>query len=168
MDKLYRNEWEDAIHKVSLDAAKAYVKWVKSNSKTPPAEGLEESVYNDMNKFLKQKYPYDTIDNFDMDALKNFSSDDLWRWQVHGDSYDPRRKHEAEELMKFMPFLQGVAPKGESWLDNRKDLKLKAAEEFGFSYDQEGLGKFLNRLSKYQGVYDRAQMMKEMRKIQSL
>lgn len=163
MEKLYRNEWEDVIHDVSLDAAKAYVKWVKNNSKTPPAEGLEESVYNNINGFLRQKYPYDAIQNDDMEALKNFSSDDLWRWQVHGDSYDPRRKHEAEEMMKYLPFVQGIAPEGESWLDNRNDLKLKASEEFGFSYDQEGLSKFLNKLAKYQGVYDRAQIMKEMR-----
>lgn len=162
MEKLYRNEWEDVIHDVSLDAAKAYVKWVKNNSKTPPAEGLEESVYNKLNGFLKQKYPYDAIQNDDMETLKNFSSDDLWRWQVHGDSYDPRRKHEAEEMMKYLPFVQGIAPEGESWLDNRNDLKLKASE-LGFSYDQEGLSKFLNKLSKYQTVYDRGQLMKEMR-----
>lgn len=162
MEKLYRNEWEDVIHDVSLDAAKAYVKWVKNNSKTPPAEGLEESVYNKLNGFLRQKYPYDAIQNDDMEALKNFSSDDLWRWQVHGDSYDPRRKHEAEEMMKYLPFVQGIAPEGESWLDNRNDLKLKASE-LGFSYDQEGLAKFLNKLAKYQGVYDRGQLMKEMR-----
>ncbi len=162
MEKLYRNEWEDVIHDVSLDAAKAYVKWVKNNSKTPPAEGLEESVYNNINGFLRQKYPYDAIQNDDMEALKNFSSDDLWKWQVHGDSYDPRRKHEAKEMMKYLPFVQGIAPKGESWLDNRDDLKLKASE-LGFSYDQEGLSKFLNKLAKYQGVYDRGQIMKEMR-----
>lgn len=162
MEKLYRNEWEDVIHDVSLDAAKAYVKWVKNNSKTPPAEGLEESVYNNINGFLRKKYPYDAIQNDDMEALKNFSSDDLWRWQLHGDSYDPRRKHEAEEMMKYLPFVQGIAPEGESWLDNRNDLKLKASE-LGFSYDQEGLSKFLNKLAKYQGVYDRGQLMKEMR-----
>lgn len=162
MEKLYRNEWEDVIHDVSLDAAKAYVKWVKNNSKTPPAEGLEESVYNNINGFLRQKYPYDAIQNDDMETLKNFSSDDLWKWQVHGDSYDPRRKHEAEEMMKYLPFVQGIAPKGESWLDNRNDLKLKGSE-LGFSYDQEGLSKFLNKLAKYQGVYDRGQIMKEMR-----
>lgn len=162
MEKLYRNEWEDVIHDVSLDAAKAYVKWVKNNSKNPPAEGLEESVYNNINGFLRQKYPYDAIQNDDMEALKNFSSDDLWKWQVHGDSYDPRRKHEAEEMMKYLPFVQGIAPEGESWLDNRDDLKLKASE-LGFSYDQEGLSKFLNKLAKYQGVYDRGQIMKEMR-----
>lgn len=162
MEKLYRNEWEDVIHDVSLDAAKAYVKWVKNTSKTPPAEGLEESVYNNINGFLRQKYPYDAIQNDDMETLKNFSSDDLWKWQVHGDSYDPRRKHEAEEMMKYLPFVQGIAPEGESWLDNRNDLKLKASE-LGFSYDQEGLSKFLNKLAKYQGVYDRGQIMKEMR-----
>lgn len=162
MEKLSRDEWKEVIRKSAADAADAYVKWVKNNSKTPPADGLKEKVMGDMQSFLTRQYPYDTIDNFDMEALTNFSSDDLWRWQVHGDSYDPRRKHEAEELMKFMPFLQGVAPQGESWLDNRNDLKLKAAE-LGFSYDKEGLGKFLNRLSKYQGVYDRAQIMKELR-----
>ena len=163
MDKLYRNEWDDVIHKVSLDAAKAYVKWVKNNSKTPPGEGLEEFVYNKLNGFLKQKYPYDAIQNDDMETLKNFSSDDIWRWEAHGDSHDPRRKHEAEELMKFMPFLKGVAPEGESWLDTKEDLKTKAADELGFSYDKEGFSKFLNKVAKYQGVYDRAQIMKELR-----
>lgn len=161
-EKLSRKEWEGEIRKVASDAADAYVKWVKSNSKTPPAQGLKEKVMDDMESFLSQKYPYDAISNDDMDALSNFSSDDLWKWEVHGDSYDPRRKYEAEELMKYMPFLKGVAPEGESWLDGRQDMKLKGAE-LGFSYDQEGLGKFLNKLSKYQGVYDRGQLMKELR-----
>ena len=162
MAKLNRNSWEDVIHETSLDAAKAYVKWVKSNSAAAPAEGLERAVYEKLNTFLKQKYPYDSITNDDMETLKNFPSDDLWKWEVHGDSYDPRRKHEAEELTKYMPFLQGVAPEGESWLDNRQDMKLKAAE-MGFDYSKEGLGKFLNKLSKYQGVYDRGLIMKELR-----
>ena len=61
-----------------------------------------------------------------------------------------------------MPFLKGVAPEGESWLDNRNDLKLEASK-LGFSYDKEGLSKFLNKLSKYQQVYDRANIMKETR-----
>ena len=160
-EKLSRKEWEGVIDKTALDAADAYVKWVKSNSEIPPVQGLKEKVMGDMKAFLSQKYPYDAISNDDMETLRNFSSDDLWKWEVHGDSYDPRRKHEAEELMKYMPFLQGVAPKGESWLDGQQDMKLKAAE-MGFSYDQEGLGKFLNKLSKYQGVYDRAQIMKEL------
>lgn len=161
-EKLSRYEWEGEIRKAASDAADAYVKWVKSNSKTPPAQGLKEKVMDDMESFLSKKYPYDAITNDDMDVLANFSSDDLWKWEVHGDSYDPRRKYEAEELMKYMPFLKGVAPEGESWLDGRQDMKLKGAE-LGFSYDQEGLGKFLNKLSKYQGVYDRAQIMKELR-----
>lgn len=161
MEKLNRNSWEDVIHETSLDAAKAYVKWVKSNSAAAPAEGLERAVYEKLNSFLKQKYPYDSITNDDMETLKNFPSDDLWKWQVHGESYDPRRKHEAEELTKYMPFLQGVAPEGEDWY-SRGDLKLKAAE-MGFDYSREGLGKFLDKLAKYQGVYDRAKIMKELR-----
>lgn len=161
-EKLSRDEWKGEIRKVASDAADAYVKWVKSNSAAAPAQGLKERVMGDMESFLSKKYPYDTISNDDMDALANFSSDDLWKWEVHGDSYDPRRKHEAEEMTKYMPFLQGVAPEGESWLDNRKDMKLKAAE-MGFDYSQEGLGKFLDKLSKYQGVYDRGKIMQELR-----
>lgn len=161
-EKLSRDEWEGEIRKAASDAADAYVKWVKSNSAAAPAQGLKEKVMVDMESFLSKKYPYDSITNDDMETMANFPSDDLWKWQVHGDEYDPRRKHEAEELMKYMPFLQGVAPKGKSWLDGRQDMKLKAAE-MGFSYDREGLGKFLNKLSKYQGVYDRGQLMKELR-----
>lgn len=161
-EKLSRDEWKGEIHKAASDAAKAYVKFVKFNSEFPPADGLEEKVTGDMEAFLSQKYPYDAISNDDMDVLANFSSDDLWKWEVHGDEYDPRRKHEAAELMKYMPFLRGVAPEGKSWLDGQQDMKLEAQKN-GFSYDQEGLGKFLNKLSKYQGVYDRAQLMKELR-----
>lgn len=161
MEKLFRNEWENEIDRVAREAAKAYVKWVKSNSAAAPAPGLEEYMAKKLDSFLRQKYPYDSITNDDMETLVNFPSDDLWKWQVHGDSYDPRRKHEAEELTKYMPFLQGVAPEGEDWY-SRGDLKLKAAE-MGFDYSQEGLGKFLNKLSKYQGVYDRGLIMKELR-----
>jgi hypothetical protein len=161
-EKLSRDEWKGEIRKAASDAADAYVKWVKSNSAAAPAPGLKERVMGDMESFLSKKYPYDSITNDDIETMANFPSDDLWKWEVHGDSYDPRRKHEAEELTKFMPFLQGVAPEGESWLDNRQDMKLKAAE-MGFDYSQEGLGKFLDKLAKYQGVYDRGQLMKELR-----
>lgn len=161
-EKLSRDEWKGEIRKAASDAADAYVKWVKSNSAAAPAKGLKEKVMGDMEAFLSQKYPYDSITNDDMETMANFSSDDLWKWQAHGESYDPRRKHEAEELTKFMPFLQGVAPEGESWLDNRQDMKMKAAE-MGFDYSQEGLGKFLDKLSKYQGVYDRGKTMQELR-----
>lgn len=161
-EKLSRDEWKGEIRKAASDAADAYVKWVKSNSAAAPAPGLKEKVMGDMEAFLSQKYPYDSITNDDMETMANFPSDDLWKWEVHGDEYDPRRKHEAEELMKYMPFLKGVAPEGESWLDGSQDMKLKAAE-MGFSYDQEGLGKFLDKLAKYQGVYDRGEIMKELR-----
>lgn len=162
MEKLYRNEWEDVIHKAAMDAARAYVKFVKSNSASAPAKGLEESQYNKISAFLKEKYPYDTVTNDDMDVLSNFSSDDVWKWQLYRDEYDPRRKHEAAELVKFLPFLEGVADEGQGWMDGRQDLKMKAAE-LGFDYSQEGLAQFLEKLRKYQGVYDRAQLMKEMR-----
>lgn len=160
-EKLSRDEWKGEIRKAASDAADAYVKWVKSNSAAAPAPGLKEKVMGDMESFLSQKYQYDSITNDDMETMVNFPSDDLWKWQVHGDSYDPRRKHEAEELTKYMPFLQGVAPEGEDWY-SRGDLKMKAAE-LGFDYSQEGLGKFLGKLAKYQGVYDRAKIMKELR-----
>lgn len=160
-EKLSRDEWKGEIRKAASDAAEAYVKWVKSNSAAAPAQGLREKVMGDMESFLSKKYPYDSITNDDIETMANFPSDDLWKWQVHGDSYDPRRKHEAEELTKFMPFLQGVAPEGEDWY-SRGDLKLKGAE-LGFDYSQEGLGKFLDKLAKYQGVYDRGKVMQELR-----
>lgn len=162
MEKLTRDEWKEAIRKASSEAAKSYVKWVKDNSKTPPAEGLGEYTYGKINDFLMNKYDYDKVSNDDMESLAKFSPDSIWQWEVHGDKYDPRIKQQAEELAKFMPFLKGVAPEGESWLDNRGDLKLEASK-LGFSYDSEGLNKFLNKLSKYQQVYDRANIMKETR-----
>ena len=162
-EKLYRNEWEDVIHKAAMDAARAYVKFVKANSAAAPSKGLEESEYNKIKDFLKTKYPYDSISNEDMDVLSNFSSDDVWKWKIHGDKYDPRRKHEAEELVKYLPFLDGVAKEGESWMDGMDDMKL-VASQMGFDYSREGVAKLLDKLQKYQTVYDRGQLMREMRK----
>ena len=161
MAKLFRNEWEEEIRKAAGDAAKAYAKWVRNNGGTVPAKGLEEAYQDKLESFLKSKYPYDAVDNDAMDALADFSSDDIWKWNVHGDAYDPRRKHEAAELAKFLPFLRGVAPEGEDWY-SRGDLKLKGTE-LGFDYSSEGLGKFLDKLAKYQTVYDRGEIMRDNR-----
>ena len=164
MEKLSREEWLDAIHDVAVDAGNNYVKFVEQFD--TPAEGLDEKVIGDIENFLKKKYAYDVSTNDDIETLKKFTPESIWKWEVHskadGDEYDPRAKHEAAELAKYMPFLKGVAPEGKSWLDGRQDLKLKGSE-LGFDYNLEGMGKFLDKLRKYQTVYDRGQMMKELR-----
>lgn len=164
MEKLSRDEWLDAIHDVAVDAANNYVKFVEQYD--TPAEGLDEKVIGDIEKFLQKKYPYEQVSNEDIEVLTKFTPESVWKWEVHGkadgDEYDPRAKHEAAELAKYMPFLKGVAPEGNSWMDGRQDLKL-IGSQLGFDYNREGLGKFLNKLSKYQTVYDRANIMKEMR-----
>jgi len=164
MEKLSREEWLDAIHDVAVDAGNNYVKFVEQYD--TPAEGLDEKVIGDIENFLKKKYTYEQVSNDDIETLKKFTPESIWKWEVHskadGDEYDPRAKHEAAELAKYMPFLKGVAPEGTSWLDGRQDLKL-IGSQMGFDYNSEGLGKFLEKLRKYQTVYDRGQLMKEMR-----
>ena len=164
MEKLSREEWLDAIHDVAVDAGNNYVKFVEQYD--TPAEGLDEKVIGDIENFLKKKYTYEQVSNDDIETLKKFTPESIWKWEVHskadGDEYDPRAKHEAAELAKYMPFLKGVASEGTSWLDGRKDLKL-IGSQMGFDYNREGLGKFLEKLRKYQTVYDRSQIMKEMR-----
>lgn len=164
MEKLSREEWLDAIHDVAVDAGNNYVKFVEQYD--TPSEGLDEKVIGDIENFLKKKYTYEQVSNDDIETLKKFTPESIWKWEVHskadGDEYDPRAKHEAAELAKYMPFLKGVAPEGTSWLDGRQDLKL-IGSQMGFDYNREGLGKFLEKLRKYQTVYDRGQLMKEMR-----
>ena len=164
MEKLSRDEWLDAIHDVAVDAGNNYVKFVEQYD--TPAEGLDEKVIGDIENFLKKKYTYEQVSNDDIETLKKFTPESIWKWEVHskadGDEYDPRAKHEASELAKYMPFLKGVAPEGKSWLDGRQDLKL-IGSQMGFDYNREGLGKFLDKLRQYQTVYDRGQLMKEMR-----
>lgn len=164
MEKLSRDEWLDAIHDAAVDAGNNYVKFVEQYD--TPADGLDEKVIGDIEMFLQKKYPYENVSNEDIEVLSKFTPESVWKWEVHGkadgDEYDPRAKHEAAELAKYMPFLKGVAPEGTSWLDGRQDLKLKGSE-LGFDYSREGLGKFLEKLRKYQTVYDRGQLMKEMR-----
>ena len=164
MEKLSRDEWIDAIHDVAVDAGNNYIKFVEQYD--TPAEGLDERVIRDIENFLQKKYTYEGSTNDDIETLKKFTPESIWKWEVHskkdGDEYDPRAKHEAAELAKYMPFLKGVAPEGTSWLDGRQDLKL-IGSQLGFDYNREGLGKFLEKLRKYQTVYDRGQLMKEMR-----
>lgn len=164
MAKLSRGEYDDRIKEVAIDAAHAYRKYVSKNSELKPDDADEERFFNSVRSFLMDRYPYDTVSNSDIEDLSNFSSDDIWKWYAYrneGDMYDPRRKHEAAELAKYLPFLKGVAPEGEDWY-SRGDLKLKGTE-LGFDYSGEGLGKFLDRLAKYQTVYDRGEIMKELR-----
>lgn len=163
-DKLTRSEWNGVLEQAAIDAAAAYRKYVEKNSKLPTSDEYEKGYKESFKKFLESKYPYEDVTNEDMVDLSNFSSDDIWKWEAYkdmGDSYDPRVKKEKAEFQKFMPLLKGVANDGEDWY-SRKDLMLKGAE-MGFDYSSEGLGEFMKKLEKYQTMYDRAKLVKEMR-----
>lgn len=160
--KLSREAWENEIHDVALKAAEAWRKFVAKNHGVRVTEGAERSTYEKVFNMLLDKYPYDSVTNEDMEDMGNLSSDAVWKWQAYGDAYDARKRQEATELSKYLPYLKGVADEGNDWY-SRNDLKLKGTDEFGFEYSKDGLAKFLSKLSKYQQVYDRGEIMKELR-----
>lgn len=162
MAKMTRSEWEDEIHRSALSAAEAWRKYVGKNYGARISEEAEKAQYEKIFNFLVDKYPYDSVSNEDMEDMGNLSSDAVWKWTTYGDAYDARKRQESAELSKYLPYLHGVAPEGEDWY-SRNDLKLKGTDDFGFEYSREGLAKFLDKLAKYQGIYDRGEIMKELR-----
>ena len=161
-DKLYRQEWEDAIHDAAVSAAAEWRKYVTDNGNDVTDAG-EQNAYEKIFAKLTQEYPYESVKNEDMLKLMNIPSDRIWKWSIAGGN-DPRIKQREENLEKFLPLVTGAAQPGEDWQSMDADaLKLIAAEKYGYDYTQEGLGEFLKKVGEAQHDYDLAQVNKEMR-----
>lgn len=161
-DKLYRQEWEDAIHDAAVSAAAEWRKYVTDNGYEVTDAG-EQNAYEKIFAKLMQEYPYESVKNDDMLKLMNIPSDRIWKWSLAGGN-DPRIKQREENLEKFLPLVMGAAQPGQDWVNMGSDaLKLIAAEKYGYDYTKEGFGKFLKKMGEAQEDFDRAQVNREMR-----
>lgn len=161
-EKLYRQEWEDAIHDAAIAAAAEWRKYVSDNGVDATEDG-ERNAYEKISAKLMKEYPYESVTNEDMIKLSNIPGERLWKWSIAGGA-DPRVKQREENLEKFMPLITGAAKNGDDWQSMDADaLMLKAAEQYGYDYTREGFAEFLKKMAEAQQQYDLAQIDKELR-----
>ena len=162
MDKLSRQEWENALEKMAVSAGKAWLEDMHSKEYYEADELGQKGVHDAVLERLMKEYPYETVTNADIKGLEKTKALD-WAKFINKVGADPRAIRDKAEFDKYLPLLKGVAEEGKDWYSLGGDaLKYKAADEYGFPYTKEGFDEFLSNLGKYQTMYDRAQLVKEM------
>ena len=162
MDKLSRQEWENALEKIAVGAGKAWLEDMRSKENYDADELGQKGVHDRVLMRLMEEYPYEKVSNSDIKALEKTKTLD-WANFVNGVGGDPRAVREKSDIDKYLPLLKGVAKEGQDWYSIGADaLKYRAANEFGFPYTKEGFAEFLGNLGNYQKMYDRGQLVKEM------
>ena len=162
MDKLTREEWQGLLHDTALAAAEDWGKYTRSKGWRTDELG-RKGTYDRVMEHLEKQFPYDAVTNDDMLELKDLPASGMWKWAL-GLDRDPRILAKEKEAAKFLPLLAGAAEEGEDWYSmGGGKLKMKAADEFGYPYTQEGFAEFLDKLSEYQGDFDRGKLLDEMR-----
>lgn len=162
MDKLSRQEWENALEKMAVSAGKAWLEDMHSKEYYEADELGQKGVHDAVLERLMKEYPYETVTNADIKGLEKTKALD-WAKFINKVGADPRAIRDKAEFDKYLPLLKGVAEEGKDWYSMGGDaLKYRAADEYGFPYTKEGFDEFLSNLGKYQTMYDRAQLVKEM------
>ena len=162
MNKLSRQEWENALEKMAVSAGKAWLEDMHSMEWYEANELGQKGVHDAVLERLMKEYPYETVTNADIKGLEKTKALD-WANFINKVGPDPRVIRDKAEFDKYLPLLKGVAEEGKDWYSmGGNALKYKAAKEFGFPFTKEGFDEFLLNLGKYQTMYDRAQLVKEM------
>lgn len=163
MDKLTREEWENVLEQLAVEAGTEWLKDMHSKKWYEANELGQKGVHDAVLARLMQEYPYEKISNKDMKALGDTKALD-WAKFVNQTGGDPRAIAEKAEFDKYLPLLAGNAEKGKDWYSmGAPALKYLAADQYGMDYTQEGFNEFLGNLSKYQKMYDRGEILKDMR-----
>lgn len=162
MDKLTREEWENILEQLAVDAGADWLKDMHSKKWYEANEEGQKAMHDAVLKRLMGEYPYEKVTNRDMKALQDMKALD-WAKFVNGIGPDPRAMAEKAKFDKYLPLLTGNAEEGKDWMSmSAPALKYLAADQYGMDYTKEGFREFLDNLSKYQKMYDRAPLVKEM------
>lgn len=162
MNKLSRQEWENALEKIAVGAGKAWLEDMRSKENYDADELGQKGVHDRVLTRLMEEYPYEKVSNSDIKALEKTKALD-WANFVNRVGGDPRAVREKPDIDKYLPLLKGVAKEGQDWYSIGADaLKYMASNEYGFPYTKEGFAEFLGNLGNYQKMYDRGQLVKEM------
>lgn len=168
-DKLTKREWEAVIDDIAVEAGKQWLQDMHDRGWMEANELGQKGNYEQVKSYLMSQYPYESVTNEDIKKLQQIKPLG-WATFLNKNAEDPREIHKRAEMEKYMPLLQGIAT------NNTKDdqdwytmaapaLKYKASQEpFNFPYTKEGFNEFLGNLSKYQQVYDRGQILKDMQR----
>lgn len=162
-EKLSKKEWEAVIDDISVEAGKQWLQDMHDRGWFEANELGQKGNYEQVKAYLMNQYPYESVTNEDIKKLQQIKPLG-WATFLNKNAKDPRVLAEEAEMEKYLPLLQGIAKPGEDWYSlGGAELKYKATEEpFKFKYTKEDQKKFLDNLAKYQQIYDRGNLVKEM------
>lgn len=166
-EKLTKREWEAVIDDIAVEAGKQWLQDMHDKGWYEANELGQKGNYEQVKAYLMSQYPYESVTNEDIKKLQKIKPLG-WATFLNKNTEDPREIHERAEMEKYLPLLQGIAKNdskdNQDWYTmGASALKYKASQEpFNFPYTKEGFNEFLGNLSKYQQVYDRGQILKDM------
>ena len=164
--KILAGDWDNYVDELAKKIAEEKLKQNKKYLKVNPTEEARDKYATEYARRIRQAYPFGgevPVEKAHA-ALDQSGSQELLWWLDGNKNYDPLRVAEKAKADKFLPLLQGQAEPGADWYTmGTVPLMMKAAE---LGYDpstKEGYNEFLKDVAKYQGQYDRGQIVEEMR-----
>lgn len=163
-EKMTRDEWRSALDDIAVSAGQEWLKDMHKRGWKEANELGQKGVYEAVLERLMKEYPYETTENEAIQEAIDIPSLDWARW-INKTGPDPRVTAQQRDMQKYLPLLKGIAEPGKDWLSmGGSALQYLSTEpDFGYKMNKEDYSKFLNKLSKYQTVYDRGLLAKELR-----
>lgn len=162
-EKLTKREWETIIDDIAVEAGQQWLQDMHDRGWYEANDLGQRGNYEQVKHYLMSQYPYESVTNEDMDKLQRIKPLG-WATFLNKNGPDPRIPYEAAEMKKYLPLLMGVAKDKQDWysVDAPKLKYMASGEDFKFPYTKEGFREFLGNLAKYQQMYDRGELVKEM------
>lgn len=170
-------DWNDELSRIASDAAKSMMekKDLTGYSKLK-IEAIQNEYIRDAKKKLKEKYPFDKIDDGDKDAVSNFKGEDAAKFlgltggnEAFRNSYDPLLKKKMDDFAKLGPLVLGLADEGRDWYNMGATDLFAKGEELGYdTKSKKGKMDFLSDISDVQMAHDRGKLLEEFNRKNSI
>lgn len=174
MDKEWTKvEWNDELSRIAQDAAKYMVeKGDFTGYSKLKIESIQKEYTRQAKEALKEKYPFDKIDDGNKDAVARLKGEDAAKFlgltggnDVFRNSYDPLLKKKMDDFAKLGPLVLGLADEGRDWYNMGATDLFAKGEELGYdTKSKNGKMDFLRDISDVQQAHDRGKLLDEFNK----
>lgn len=174
MDKEWTKvEWNDELSRIAQDAAKYMVeKGDFTGYSKLKIESIQKEYTRQAKEALKEKYPFDKIDDGNKDAVARLKGEDAAKFlgltggnDVFRNSYDPLLKKKMDDFAKLGPLVLGLADEGRDWYNMGATDLFAKGEELGYdTKSKKGKMDFLRDISDVQQAHDRGKLLDEFNK----
>ena len=170
-------DWNEELSRIARDAAKYMVekKDLTGYSKLK-IDAIQNEYIRTAKKQLKEKYPFDKIDDDNKDAVARLKGEDAAKFlgltggnDVFRNSYDPLLKKKMDDFAKLGPLVLGLADEGRDWYNMGATDLFAKGEELGYdTKSKKGKMDFLRDVGDVQQAHDRGKMLEEFNRDTSI